>query len=114
MDGWMDEGREGGTEGGTEGGRDIIKLFPTEWLDTCQSTSVYKRRESAQVLYVVPASSILGLLSLVPVGSTGTIPYEMRSESAVFPGAGCDKSKDAWDGCRWWYVNTDLSWGTKQ
>jgi hypothetical protein len=56
-----------------------------------QSTFVYKRRESAQVFYVVPASSILGRLPLVHVGNTGTIvvtlPFEMQGESADFPGA---------------------------
>jgi hypothetical protein len=57
---------------------DILKLVFTEGLDKCQSTSVYKSQESVQVLYVVPVSSILGLLPLVPVGSTGTIPFEMR------------------------------------
>ena len=76
---------------------DNLKLFCTEWLDTCQSTIVFERRESEQVLYVVPVSSILGRLPLVPVGSTGTIPFEMRRESADFPGAACDKSKDAGD-----------------
>jgi hypothetical protein len=40
--------------------------------------------EQSQVLYVIPVSSILGQLPLVPVGQTGTIPFqvEMRRESA--------------------------------
>jgi hypothetical protein len=38
-----------------------------------------------QVLYVIPVSSILGLLPLVPVGATGTIPFAMRREAADFP-----------------------------
>ncbi len=85
------------------------------WLDACQSTIVYERSESAQVLYVIPVSSILGRLPIVPVGNTGTIPYEMRREAADFPGASSDKTKDGKDGCRWWYVNSwALSWGTKQ
>ncbi len=36
-----------------------------------------QRRDSAQVLFVIPVSSILGRLLLVPVGSTGTIVFEM-------------------------------------
>ncbi len=68
-----------------------------------------------EVLYVVPMSSILGRLSLVPVGDTGTIPFQMRGESADFPVASCDKTQGGRDGCRWWYVNSwALSWGTKQ
>jgi hypothetical protein len=43
---------------------------------------VYERRESAQVLYVLPVSSSLGRLPFVPVGDTGTIPFQMRGESA--------------------------------
>ncbi len=82
-------------------------------MDACQSTIVYERRESAQVLYVIPVSSILGR-PLIPVGNTGTIPYGMRREAADFPGAYCDKTKDGKDGCRWWYVNSwALRGGTK-
>ena len=72
----------------------MILLF-TGWVDACQSTIVYERRETAQVLYVVPVSSILGRLPLVPVGDTGTIPFQMRGESADFPGASCDKIRAA-------------------
>ena len=78
----------------------------TAWLDACQSTIVYERRESSQVLYVIPVSSILGRLPLVPVGNTGTIPYEMQRESANFEGSSCDKTKKGKDGCRWWNVNS--------
>jgi hypothetical protein len=62
----------------------------TALLIACQSTLVYERREAVQVLYVIPVSSVLGRLPFVPVGNAGTIPYEMRSESANFPGAYCD------------------------
>ncbi len=86
----------------------------------CQSTIVYERREQAQVLlllllYVIPVSSILGRHSLVPVGETGTIPFDMGRESADFPGAACDKSHNSGDGCRWWYVNSwALTWRNKR
>ena len=96
----------------------LIYLSTTAWLAQCQSTIVYEGREQAQVLYVIPVSSILGRLPLVPVGATGTIPFAkfaMRRETADFPGAFCDKSANSGDGCRWWYVNSwALGWGTKQ
>jgi hypothetical protein len=93
----------------------LIYWSTTAWLAQCQSTIVYERREQAQVLYVIPVSSILGRLPLVPVGATGTIPFAMRRETADFPGAFCDKSANSGDGCRWWYVNSwALGWGTKQ
>ena len=34
----------------------------------------------SQVLYVVPITSVLGRLPVVPVGTTGTMPYSMRME----------------------------------
>jgi hypothetical protein len=97
----------------------LIYLSTSAWLAQCQSTIIYQRREQAQVLYVIPVSSILGRLPLVPVGATGTIPFAMRRETADFPGAFkfCDKSANGGDGCRWWYVNSwarALGWGTKQ
>ena len=95
----------------------LIYLSTSAWLAQCQSTIIYQRCEQAQVLYVIPVSSILGRLPLVPVGATGTIPFAMRRETADFPGAFkfCDKSANGGDGCRWWHVNSwALGWGTKQ
>ncbi len=68
----------------------------TARLATChwQSIIVYQCSESSQVLHVIPVSSILGLLPLVPLGSTWTIPYEMQRESADFPGASCYTTKE--------------------
>ncbi len=51
------------------------------------------------MLYVIPVSSILGRLLVVPVGEKGTIPFDMRRESSDFPGASCDKSQNSGDGC---------------
>jgi hypothetical protein len=85
------------------------------WLDKCDSTIIYERRLQSQVLYVVPITSILGRLALVPVGETGTIPFSMRQETSDFPGASCDSKKGAGDGNRWWYINSwALKWATSQ
>ncbi len=99
----------------------VLILFQccTAWLNACQTTIVYEHSESAQVLYVILVSSVLGRLPLVQVGNTWTIPYEMRRESADFPGAYCDKTKDGKDRCRWWYINSwalgwGPTWGNKQ
>ncbi len=35
-----------------------------------------RAREQAQVVYIIPLSSILGRLPVVPVGEKGTIPFE--------------------------------------
>ena len=85
------------------------------WLDKCDSKIIYERRKQSQVMYVVPITSILGRLALVPVGETGTIPFSMRNEISDFPGATCDSKKDGGDGNRWWYINsTALKWATSQ
>ena len=63
------------------------------WLAQCESTIIYERRLQSQVLYVIPITSILGRLALVPVGETGN---------------GADENQ-------WWYVNSfSLKWATSQ
>jgi hypothetical protein len=69
----------------------------------------------SQVLYVVPITSILGRLALVPVGNTGTIPFSMRKQTRDFSGASCDSKDGAGDGNRWWYINSNtMKWATIQ
>ena len=62
-----------------------IYVCTTAWVRQCQSAMIYERREQAQVLYVIPVSSILGRLPLVLVGATRTMPFAMQRESATFP-----------------------------
>jgi hypothetical protein len=84
-------------------------------LDQCNSKIVYERRMQSQVLYVVPITSILGRLALVPVGDTGTIPFSMRKQTRDFSGAACDSKDGAGDGNRWWYINSNaMKWATSQ
>ena len=63
---------------------DYLVLPFAAWLDKCDSKIVFERSMQSQVLYVVPITSILGRLALVPVGDTGTIPFTMRKESKDF------------------------------
>jgi len=51
---------------------------------------LYERKQNQQVLYVIPISSILGKLPLIPVGDTGTIPFSMRDELHEVDEASCD------------------------
>ncbi len=44
---------------------------------------------------VIPVSSILDRILLVPVGSTEPILFDIGREPAGSPGAACDKTKDA-------------------
>ncbi len=84
------------------------------WLDICDLKIIYERHKT-QVLYVVPITSILGGLALVPVGNNGTIQFSMRNEKPDFSCANCDSKKGAGDGNQWWYINSAaLKWDTSQ
>ena len=67
----------------------ITYLFlPADWLDKCDLKIVYERRMQSLVLYVVPISSILGRLALVPGGLLATLaqshsPCAMRNQTLM-------------------------------
>ena len=55
----------------------ILHIFNPGWIDRVNSAMVYERKSNKQVLYVLPITSILSKLPLVPVGDTGTIPFRV-------------------------------------
>jgi hypothetical protein len=66
------------------------------------------------LVHVIPVESILGKLSLVQAGDTGTIPMETsaRSQAEIedlrdkyYPGGYADTSPGEGDGCRLWHTN---------
>ena len=66
------------------------------------------------MVYVVPVESILGKLSLVRVGDTGTIPFEPTATSQddidelseqFYPGGIPDTSPGSGDGSKLWHTN---------
>ena len=78
----------------------IAECFLSGWLASVGSRVVYELDNKKPILYVVPIQNILGKLSLVPVGDTGTIPHSMRNTFAGAPG---DRRPGAGDGCRMWF-----------
>ena len=56
----------------------LAELLPDRFkeLHTRGSLVLYKLDQKVPLVYVVPIQSILGKLPLVPVGDTGTIPFE--------------------------------------
>ena len=78
----------------------ILHIFACGWIDRVNSAMVYERKSNKQVLYVLPITSILSKLPLVPVGDTGTIPFSIWGEAADFDCGSCD-SKPEGDGSRW-------------
>ena len=65
------------------------------------------------LVWVVPISSILGRLPLVPLGDTGTIPRSMNQRrQACFPQGICDKLDEPGSGSACFYINTwAIGWG---
>jgi hypothetical protein len=70
-----------------------------------------ERRPADQVFYILPVESILGILPVVLVGDTGTIPFSMLRHKGDFVGVAFDTKEEDRVGSRWWYINTwVLSW----
>ena len=76
------------------------------WLFKSESRRLYEMDAQLPRLYVIPMTSLLGKLSVVQAGNTGTIPYSMRGRAAeCYPGGKCDSSEGKGDGSRLYYVN---------
>ncbi len=59
-----------------------------------ESRRLYEVDVQLPRLYVIPMTSLLGKLSVVLAGNTGTIPYSMRGRAAeCYPGGKCDSSE---------------------
>lgn len=93
---------------------------PFQELRKRGSLVLYELDPKVPRVYVVPIQSILGKLPLVPVGDTGTIPFEPSARTRAerealaeefYPGAFCDSAKGSGNGCRLWHVNSfALGW----
>ena len=57
--------------------------FVLGWLESVGSRVVYELDYKKPVLYVIPIQSILGKLSLVPVGDTAVTPVLFRTACAI-------------------------------
>ena len=76
------------------------------WLFKSESRRLYEMDAQLPRLYVMPMTCLLGKLSVIQAGNTGTIPYSMRGRAAeCYPGGKCDSSEGKGDGSRWFYVN---------
>jgi hypothetical protein len=76
------------------------------WLFKSESRRLYELDAQMPRLYVIPMTSLLGKLSLVQAGNTGTIPYSMRGRAEeCYPGGKCDSSEGKGDGSRLYFVN---------
>ena len=76
------------------------------WLFKSESRRLYEMDAQLPRLYVMPMTCLLGKLSVVRAGNTGTIPYSMRGRAAeCYPGGKCDSSEGKGDGSQLYFVN---------
>ena len=61
----------------------MIECFEQFKLPGLTSVALYTP-EPKSTVYVVPLQDVLGRISVVPFGDTGTIPYSMRHLSVAF------------------------------
>ena len=60
-----------------------------------------------QVVYIVPITSILGRLPLIPAGDHGTIPAALRgSKRDLFPLGICDEDRQPGTGSKLFYISS--------
>jgi hypothetical protein len=75
----------------------------TRWLYI--GTKMLYVPEPEPRVWIVPITSILGRLPLVPVGDTGTIPFSMASKQhACFPEGTCDRANAPGSGSKLFYT----------
>jgi hypothetical protein len=79
---------------------------PPWWREAGESGTKYQP-EPRPVVYIVPITSILGRLPLIPAGDHCTIPAEMRHRKKDFFEYGkCDKSALPGTGSKLYYINS--------
>ena len=91
--------------------------FTEAWITVCGSRLLYEPLHGKEVVYVVPASSVLGRLPVVRAGDTGTIPFSYRTglrngaHRYDHDLARADTRHGAGDGCHMYFVNAwALGW----
>ena len=72
----------------------VHRNTPSWWREAGESgTKLLYQPEPRPVIYIVPITSILGRLPLVPAGDHGTIPAAMRNrKKELFEYGRCDES----------------------
>ena len=80
----------------------------TWWPSTAQigTKMLYQPRPRSRV-WIVPVSSLLGRLPLIPAGDTGTIPHSMHGRMDMcYPGGECDNVDKPGTGSALYYINS--------
>ena len=78
------------------------------WPSTAQiGTKMLYMPKPRPRVWIVPVSSLLGRLPLIPAGDTGTVPHSMRGVMpASYPGGVCDAADQPGTGSALFYINS--------
>ena len=78
---------------------------PAWWRES--GTKKLYQPEPRPVVYIVPITSILGRLPLIPAGDHGTIPAAVRNrKKELFEYGKCDESARPGTGSKLYYINS--------
>ena len=86
----------------------VHRNTPSWWREAGESgTKQLYQPEPRPVVYIVPITSILGRLPLIPAGDHGTIPAAMRNRTKeLFEYGKCDESARPGTGSKLYYINS--------
>ena len=83
------------------------RRIPSWWRVAGESGTKLLYEPEKPVIYIVPITSILGRLPLIPAGDHGTIPAAMRHrKKELFEYGKCDESARPGSGSKLYYINS--------
>ena len=90
------------------------RRVPSWWKEAGVSGTKQLYQPEKPVVYIVPITSILGRLPLIPAGDHGTIPAALRgSKRQLFPLGKCDEDGRPGTGSRLYYISSwAMCWPT--
>ena len=90
------------------------RRIPSWWRMAGESGTKLLYEPEKPVVYIVPITSILGRLPLIPAGDHGTIPAELRGRKRdLFPLGKCDEDRRPGTGSRLFYISSwAMCWPT--
>ena len=82
------------------------RRIPSWWREAGERGTKQLYQQEKPVLYIVPITSILGLLPLIPAGDHCTIPAALRgSKRDLFPLGKCDEDRQPGTGSKLFYIS---------
>ncbi len=85
----------------------MYRRIPSWWRKAGESRTKQLYQREKPIVYIVPTTSILGRLPLIPAGDHGTIPAALKgSKRDLFPLGKCDEDRRSDTGRRIFYISS--------